>query len=102
MTEQTSQSADGAQRASLDNQFDHAMAILLEAQRTINNTGTNPAALASALCASYVTYVAAIVAATGMPKEQVIDTCKEAIDTMGEFVNVAYDRMVKEIAEAAQ
>ena len=102
MTEQTTQSTDGAQRASLDNQFDHAMIILLEAQRTINNTGTNPAALASALCASYVTYVAALVASTGLPKEQVITACKDAIDTMGNFVNVAYDRMVKEIAEASK
>jgi hypothetical protein len=86
----------------MHNGFDHAMPILLDAQRAINNAGVPAPALASALCASYVTFVAALVASNGLPKEQVAVTCKEAIDTMDDFITIAYDRMVKEIAEASK
>lgn len=103
MTEQTSTpSANEPSMAELHNSFDHAMRILLESQRAINLSGVPAPALASALCASYVTFVAALVAAHGLPKEQVAISCKEAIDTMDDFIGAAYDRMVKEIAEAAQ
>ncbi len=103
MTEQTSTpSANEPDMAAINNGFDHAMRILLECQRSINMSGIPAPSLASALCASYVTFVAALVAAHGLPKEQVAATCKEAIDTMDDFISAAYDRMVKEIAEAAQ
>jgi hypothetical protein len=102
MTDQTTPAVSESEMVTLNNSFDHAMRLLLETQRTINNAGVPPAALASALCASYVTYVAALVAATGMPKDQVATTCKDAIDTMDEFISAAHDRMVEEIAEAAK
>jgi hypothetical protein len=103
MNEQTTTpTPEQVEEASLNNQFDNAMRILLEAQRTVNIAGVEPAPLASALCASYVTFVAALCAASGLPKEQVTITCKEAIDTMGNFVAVSYDRMVKEIEEASK
>jgi hypothetical protein len=105
MSEQptTETTADaGVDRNALNNSFDHAMRTLLDAQREINNAGVPAPALASALCASYVTFVSAMVASIGLPKEEVLNTCKEALDTMDEFVNVAYDRMVKEIEEASK
>lgn len=102
MNEQTSPASEQPTKEALDNGFDHAMRILLEAQRTVNDVGVPAAALASALCASYVTFVSAFVAAHGLPKDKVASTCKEAIDTMDEFINIAYDRMVKEIAEVSK
>lgn len=103
MTEQTTTpSADQPDMAALNSSFDHAMRLLLETQRTINNSGVPAPALASALAASYVTYVAAMIAAMGLPKDDVASTCKRAIDTMDDFISAAYDRMVKEIAEAGE
>jgi hypothetical protein len=99
----TNETTDEQRRMTeMHNGFDHAMPILLDAQRSINNAGVPAPALASALCASYVTYVSALVASHGLPKEQVAITCKQAIDTMDDFITAAYDRMVKEIAEAGQ
>ena len=90
-----------AELAAINNSFDHAMRVLVDAQRAVVNNGTQPPVVASALCASYVTYVAALVAASGLPKEDVASACKDGIDTMPEFISAAYDRMVKEIAKEA-
>lgn len=86
--------------AAMNSSFDHAMRVLLDAQRTLTeDLNVAPPALASALAASYVTYVSALVAASGLPKEEVMKSCKAAIDTMDQFIDVAYDRMVKQIDE---
>jgi hypothetical protein len=104
MTEQTAiaNTISDAERAALDNSFDHAMKVLLDAQHALSSSGIDASVLASALCASYVTYVSALVAVSGLPKEDVARVCKGAIDTMPEFISIAFDRMVGEIEKEAK
>ena len=83
----------------LDEHFDKAMQALVETQRSLNEAGIAPPALASALCASYVTFVAALIAASDLPRELVLRTAKEAIDSIGDFAIESYERMVKKIKE---
>jgi len=88
-----------SQRRELDQQFEKAMNVLVEAQRSLNDMGISPPALASALCASYIHYVAAVVASAELPSEMVIRTAKEAIDTMNDMAVDTYNRFAKKLAE---
>lgn len=90
-----------AERAALDNNFDHAMRIMLDAQSAVNGV-VPPSVVASASCAAYLIYVAGLCAANDIPKESVAVISKEAIDTMGDFISATYDRMVKEIEKATK
>jgi hypothetical protein len=86
----------------LNAHFKKAFDSFIDTQKALNDAGVSPTAVASALAASYVSLVAAIACATDQPANTVIDKCQEALTTLDQFVEMAYERMSQVRAEKAQ
>lgn len=77
----------------LNAHFKKAFDSFIDTQRALNDAGVSPTAVASALAASYVSLVAAIACASEQPADTVIPKCQEALETLEQFVDLAFDRM---------
>lgn len=99
MTEQATNQFTPEQLDELNAHFKKAFEAILDTQKSLNNAGVSPTALASAMGASYVSLVAAIACATGNPVESVIPTAQSALLDLDVFVESAYNRMLQVEAE---
>jgi hypothetical protein len=84
-----------AEQTQAMHQHEKAMLALADTQRILYDNGVHPSVIASALCASYVSFVSALLASIGMPKAMVLPSAKEAIDKMEEYASEHYDRLVE-------
>lgn len=88
------------QMADMQAHFTKAMHALTETQRMMNEAGISPPALASASCAAYVSYVAAMSMIMGLDRARVISVCQEAIASMRDYVDEVYERMAETMKES--
>ena len=76
--------------------FQHAIAALNDTTQTLNETGTSPVALASATCANYVGFVAAVSKTIGSTPEEAFNTCLAGVHQLRTFVDEIYGLLDKE------
>lgn len=74
-------------------EFGHALTALMEATRTLNDSGVQPAVLASATCANYVGYVTTMSKLIGLSEQEAFDTCVAGVHQMREYVAQLYKVM---------
>lgn len=95
MNEQTTQLESGDEQVDpiIHQHFEKAHALMLESVRTAASLELAPPSVASALGATYVQFVAAMCYAAGVPREQVLEKCADALSTLDEFVGEVYKKM---------
>jgi alkylhydroperoxidase/carboxymuconolactone decarboxylase family protein YurZ len=91
-------SQDDNNFAEMTQQFGHATAAIMDVTRHLNEQKFSPAVLASATCANYVAYVAAMAKLVGSTEQEAFDTCLAGIHQMRDYVREIYTELDKKAA----